>query len=80
MMWWDDGGAWSTGTWALMTVTMVVVFGGLVALVIWLARSTVGPGQPTPAVRTPEQLLAERFARGEIDEREFTRQRALLRG
>jgi putative membrane protein len=80
MMWWDDGGAWSTGTWVLMTVMMVVIFGGLVAFVIWMARSTVGPGAATPKDKDAEQLLAERFARGEIDEQEFTRQRALLRG
>jgi putative membrane protein len=79
MMWWDDGAASSLGTWALMTVMMLVVFGGLVALVIWIARSAA-PGPTTPTAPTPEQLLAQRFARGEIDENEFTRQRTLLRG
>jgi putative membrane protein len=34
-----------------------------------------GPGQPTP----PEQILAERFARGEIDEDEFHQRMTVLR-
>jgi putative membrane protein len=79
MMWADGGAASSLGTWALMTVMMLVLFGGLVALVIWIARSA-GPGPTTPTAPTPERLLAQRFARGEIDEHEFTRQRTLLRG
>jgi putative membrane protein len=39
-----------------------------------------GPGPaPGPATVTPEQVLAERFARGEIDEEEFRQRRAALR-
>ncbi len=34
-----------------------------------------GPGQPAP----PEQILAERFARGEIDEDEFHQRMTVLR-
>jgi hypothetical protein len=34
----------------------------------------------TPAATPPERLLAERFARGEIDEEEYRRRLAVLRG
>jgi putative membrane protein len=40
---------------------------GIVLLVRYFGRS----GQPPTAAHTPEQLLAERFARGEIDESEY---------
>jgi putative membrane protein len=54
-----------------------VIF-GIVALVRYVGRGgpqSGGPVQP-PA---PERLLAERFARGEIDEEEYQRRLAVLR-
>jgi putative membrane protein len=80
-MMWDDGG-WGTGEWILMTVVMIVFWVGLIALVVWLVRS-VGANQnavQTPATSTAkaDQMLAERFARGEIDEDEYKRRRDLL--
>ncbi|MEW2558755.1 SHOCT domain-containing protein [Streptomyces griseorubiginosus] len=40
---------------------------------------TVGPQQPpTHVPPSPEQLLAERFARGEIDEEEYRRRMSVL--
>jgi len=38
------------------------------------------PAGPPPAGPAPEQILAERYARGEIDEDEFRRRLAVLRG
>jgi putative membrane protein len=56
--------------------------GRLIALVVWLVRS-VGPNQQAAQTRgtqttKADQLLAERFARGEIDEDEFRRRHDLL--
>jgi putative membrane protein len=81
MMWWDDGG-WGAGGWILMSLMMVAFWGGLIALVVWLVqsvRSDSNPRQPAgfPTDRA-EEVLAERFARGEIDEDEFQRRRGLL--
>ncbi|MFJ9695945.1 SHOCT domain-containing protein [Kitasatospora sp. NPDC101183] len=49
----------------------------------WRHGWTGGPGGPGPGGAphgpTPEQLLAERFARGEIDEEEYRRRLATLR-
>ena len=38
------------------------------------------PPYPPPGVPTPEHILAERFARGEIDEEEFRQRLTTLRG
>ena len=83
MMGWDHG-AWGAGDWLLMSLMMVVFWGGLVALVVWLVRSSRDdrPQRPDTApspVQHADEVLAERFARGEIDEEEFTRRRELLR-
>ncbi|WP_225838787.1 SHOCT domain-containing protein [Streptomyces sp. NK08204] len=89
MMWYDGG--WGWGGWVVMTVVMVlfwaVLIFGLVALVRYLtgAHHHQQPGAPPPPGaggwqgRRAEDLLAERFARGEIDEEEYRRRLALLR-
>ena len=68
---------------ALMTISGVVFWGlviaGIVLLVGYVGRSGPSPRQP-PGMSTPEQVLAERFARGEIDEPEYTNRLATLRG
>jgi len=65
---------------ALMTISMVLfwalVIFGVVALVRFLARDD----RQATTRSTPEQLLAERFARGEIDEHEYHHRVDVLRG
>ena len=77
MMGWDSAG-WGAGNWMVMGLMMVIFWGAVIALVVWLIRrSRVAPragGPATPADRE----LAERFARGEIDEAQFTRTRSVL--
>lgn len=84
MMDWYDG--WGVGSWlgmSLMMMLMVVFWGALIVLVVWAVRSATpqqeGPVGPRvgPTERADE-VLAERFARGEIDEEEFIRRRELL--
>ncbi len=53
------------------TMTIVLLF--VLALVGGLTMLSRGPK------KTPEQLLAERFAKGEIDEEEYTRRLSVLR-
>jgi putative membrane protein len=66
-----------------MVLMMVVVLGAVIALGVWAVRG-VSSGQRTGTRRTgsarAERELAERFARGEIDETQFTRARAVLHG
>ena len=79
MMWWDDGG-WNAGAWVVMSLMMVVFWGGLIALAAWLVHTLRGDagGSRSEPLRRPEDVLAERFARGEIDEDEYARRTAAL--
>ena len=88
MMYWYGSGMSGWG-YALMTVSMILFWGavifGIVALVRHLGRSGQPPAAPQPpqtlaSPQTPEQLLAERFARGEINEDEYRQRLAVLRG
>lgn len=78
MMYWGnyDLGGWG---WVTMTVGMVLFWGLLITLAVVLVRTLnrpIGSDQgPRPA---PEQVLAERFARGEIDEDEYRRRLVAL--
>jgi putative membrane protein len=79
MMWWNHGG-WDTGDWFAMSLMMVLFWGGLIALVVWIVRSlrTDQRNGAPPTTPHADDVLAERFARGEIDDDEFTRRRELL--
>lgn len=72
----DGWGGWIWG--ALM---MLVFWGGLIALVVFLVRGFgARPSQGEEKRRGPEarEILAERFARGEISEDEFEQRRRVL--
>ncbi len=90
MMYWygDHVSGWG---WALMTIGMVVFWGALiaagVALFRYLSRGPLQQDQNqnqlqsgAAAPPSPEAILAERFARGEIDENEDHTRLATLRG
>lgn len=77
MHWYGDGiGGWG---YALMAINMILFWGliivGVVALVRYLGRGTAGQ----PGTSGPERILAERFARGEIDEQEYQQRLQILR-
>jgi len=81
MMWWSSNGGWGAGSWVAMSVMMVVFWGGLITLGVWLvrrARRSPSSGQEQSAADGADRVLAERFARGEIDDAEFTRSRTIL--
>ncbi len=61
-----------------MAVFWAAVIYGIVVLVRYTGRSRRQAGDPGRAP-SAEQLLAERFARGEIDEDEYRRRLATLR-
>jgi putative membrane protein len=71
MMWWYGPG---TGGWgfALMSVGMVLFWALIILGLIAVARYLLVSCKRAPEARpTPEELLAERFARDEIDEQEY---------
>lgn len=76
---WHDG--WGTGGWIAMAFVMMVIWTIVVAAIVAIVRSNLwrrpepGPGRTDDA----EHILAERFARGEIDADEYTQRRDLLR-
>ena len=82
MMFWygDHTSSWA---WVLMTFGMVAFWGLLITGIVMLTRygASGTPTEQRPSAElTPERLLAERFARGDIDENEYTGRLAALRG
>jgi putative membrane protein len=79
MMGWD----WDAGTWLGMVVVMLVWI-VLAVVVVWLTVRGLIALERTrtdaPSVTTPDDILRERLARGEIDAAEFERKLTLLRG
>ena len=74
-------GGWG---YALMAISMVLFWGAVIYGIVALARYTRrdGPQRREPAespAPEPEGLLAERFARGEIDEDEYHQRLTSLR-
>ncbi|MFF7680061.1 SHOCT domain-containing protein [Actinacidiphila glaucinigra] len=80
MFWYGNGvGGWG---WFAMSVGMVVFWAVLIGVGVLLYRALARPYEHThtPPASSPEQMLADRFARGEIDEEEYRRRLAALRG
>ena len=87
MMYWDGNmGVWG---YILMGVSFVLFWGAIITGIILFARAmgaggrryeggAPGAGVP-PGAGVAENLLAERFARGEIDENEYTARLTVLR-
>ena len=81
MMYGSYGNGWG-GNWLAMTLMFLVFWGVVVSLVIYLLRRGQDRNQADqirPTHHDAERILTERFARGEIDEEEFTKRRAALR-
>jgi putative membrane protein len=88
MMYWYGSGMSGWG-YALMTISMILFWGAVIFGIVMLVRYAGRSGQPPAAPpspqapesrQSPEGLLAERFARGEIDEEEYRQRLAVLRG
>jgi len=76
MFWYGNGmSGWGYG---LMTAGMIVFWGLVIAGAVILVRYVAGGMRGTDD--RPEQILAERFARGEIDEQDYRSRLATLRG
>lgn len=84
---WDRelGHAWGGPPWFGLIFAVLVL--GLAVLAVYFARrqpatpAAAAPAPPAgPAVPTAEQVLAARFARGDIDEDEYVTRLSVLRG
>ena len=85
-MWHHGYGGWGWGGWVLTAIVMTVFFALVITAIVAVVRYLGGPGHhhgpTTPGLqpeRRPEDLLAERFARGEIDDEEYRRRMVVLR-
>ena len=78
-MWWPDhdGGSWA---FAFMGLGMLLFSGVLIVGIILLLRY-LGPRRNGASEQSSaERWLAERYARGEIDEHEYRQRLQVLRG
>ena len=77
-----NDGSWGTGQWLAMGTMMLLFWGLAIGLVVWAVRGRRNGSQTsqTSDDRTtgPDAVLAERFARGEIQEDEYLRRRELI--
>lgn len=77
MMYWNDGSAGWVG-WVVMILAMVAFWGLLAWVAVSFIRAIGKVPQPGASV-APEELLAERFARGEIEEEDYLHRCEVLR-
>ncbi|MFJ1612115.1 SHOCT domain-containing protein [Streptomyces sp. NPDC088251] len=89
MFWYHRGmGGWA---WFAMTFGMILFWVLIIIAVVLLLRAfsrshpvggrpPAAPGWREPGPSSAERILAERYARGEIDDDEYHRRMATLRG
>lgn len=73
MFWYTHGvSGWG---WFGMSAGMILFWALIITALVLLFRAVDRPHEHThaPAAPTPQQILGERFARGEIDEEEYRR-------
>ena len=76
-----DGGGGHWWAWVIGLGVLALT----VVLVVWVVTRLTTTNRPAPPAPAPprrgaEDILADRFARGDIDEDEFRRRRDALRG
>ncbi len=77
---WDGDDHMGGGWWWVMGIGWLVFLLLIALLGYLLIRHLTRPGTEGQVRSTAEDVLAERFARGEIDEDEYRRRRDALRG
>ena len=82
MMYGWDG--WGWGGWIVMTLMMVLFWAAVITAIVAAIHYLTGGGSQRNQrndrpIRSAEDVLAERFARGDIDEDEYRRRTTLLR-
>jgi putative membrane protein len=65
--------------WLIGAVVLLLLVGLIVFAVVRMTTPSGAAPPSAPERRSPEDLLAERFAQGEIDETEYRRRRDALR-
>ena len=77
------GGGMAIG-WIVWLLIVVLFWGLVIAAIVlgirWLIRADRRGSHEGPATPDALEILRQRYARGEIDEAEYERRRAVLRG
>ena len=74
-MMFGGGGFGMMGTgWVLMFIFWIIVVVGIVALIVWLVNKSDGVNTKKQAIK----ILEERYAKGEINEKEFLKKKKIL--
>jgi len=74
------GGGIGWGGWLVMVMMMVVFWGAIAWVLVTLIRNSGSRQHDAPPAGSDAlKILDERFARGEIDDEEYQRRRAVLR-
>ena len=76
------GPGWHGGFWWPWMLIPLLLWGGFIALVAWAVVRLFprrGPGSGPAARDRAEEILRERFARGELSEEEYLRALEILR-
>lgn len=68
---------WGYDAW-WMGLMMLVFWTAIIGLVVWSVRSRSEGGPRPDSSKTALDILAERYARGEIDEEEYRLRRATI--
>ncbi|MEC3957930.1 SHOCT domain-containing protein [Nocardia sp. CDC153] len=78
MMYWygHDMSGWG---YAWMSIGMLIFWVLVIGAIVIGIRFAIGERPSYPQLPTPEELLAQRFARGEIDDKEYTDRLTALR-
>lgn len=71
---WADHHDMGTGGWILMMLGMVIFWGAIIALVVWVTRG----GSRSPRTESPEDVLRRRLADGSITVEQHEQRRAAL--
>jgi putative membrane protein len=69
--WMMGGYGWGWFGGIFMIVFWIVVIVGIVLLIRWLVQSTAAGGSGTKSGESALEILKQRYAKGEIDKKEF---------
>jgi putative membrane protein len=69
------GAGWGGGFWLLGGLLLMI---GVIVLVVWALSTISHAGRAPSNGATPNDILRERFARGEITEQEFEQAKKVL--
>lgn len=78
MMGWYGHAGW--GGWLAMALMMLIFWVPVIAMIAWLFRTSGTPRQDARPAGTPEQVLRDRLAAGELGVEEYQERLAALRG